>query len=169
MRRHQTGETAEIVGRYTHPEGGRRLIDGEERVAGGDEGEEFEGAAAEHPAARGGLNDSAQPSPFVDEDDADGIGSGVRLRLGQGGDEAIAAIEQQVEELIAELEIGDRAGELLDREDDEGVPVVEGGLPCSELGGSKWRGGCGRRRSGGGGYVQLEREREAVVVGHDGG
>lgn len=152
-----------------HPEGGRGLIGGEERVAGGDEGKEFEGAAPEHPTARGGLNDSAQPGPFVDKNEADGIGTGVGLRLGQGGDEAIAAIEQQVGELIAELLVGDRAGELLDRKDDERVPVIEGRLPCGELGGSKRGGGCERRRSGGGRDVQLERELEAVVVGNDGG
>ncbi len=123
-----------------HPESGSGLIGGEERVTGGDEGEEFEGAAPEHPTAGGGLNDSAQPSPFVDKNEADRIGSGVRLRLRQGGDEAIAAIEQEIEKLIAELMVGDRAAKLLDRKDDEGVPVVEGGLPCGELGGSK-RGG----------------------------
>jgi hypothetical protein len=168
LRRHQAGETAEIVGRDVHAEGRSGLIGGKERVAGADEGKEFEGAAPEHPTARGGLNDSAQPGPFVDKNEADGIGTGVGLRLGQGGDEAIAAIEQEVEELIAKLLVGDRAGELLDREDDEGVPVVEGGLPCGELGGSKRRGGCGRRRSDGGRNVQLERELEAVVVGNDG-
>jgi hypothetical protein len=94
LRRHQAGETAEIIRRDVHPEGGRGLIGGKERVAGGDEGEEFEGATPEHPTAGGGLDDSAQAGPFVDKDEANGIGSGVGLGLGQGGDEAIAAIEQ---------------------------------------------------------------------------
>jgi hypothetical protein len=37
LRRHQAGESPEVVGRDVHPEGGRGLIGGKERVAGGDE------------------------------------------------------------------------------------------------------------------------------------
>ena len=55
-------------------------------------------------------------------------------------DQPISAVEQDFQQLVAELPVADRVAEILDRKNQERVPLIERGLERLELGG---RGSCG--------------------------
>src|SRR5258706_8428921 len=92
----------------------------------------------QHLAARSQLNYRSKPGPFVGENETYGVRSGVRLRFSQSRDQTITAIEQKIEKLCTELLVTHAAGKLLDREDNEGVPVVKHVLERSDFGRTEW-------------------------------
>ena len=115
------------------------------------------------PRARRRADRVVQLTPFVEEQRPN------RVRLAGGGrtvqrlDEAIAAVEQDLQQLIAELLVADRVTELLDRENHERVPLIERVLKRLELG-RRRRGRSGNGgRSRGVGNRHHERDADAVV------
>src|SRR5208337_2818755 len=94
----------------------------------------------EHPAPGGGAHRIVQLTPFVEEQSAHRIGLSGSGRIIQRLDEAVAAVEQDLQQLVAELLVADRVAELLDRKNQKRVPLVERVLKGFELGG-RGRGG----------------------------
>src|SRR5437867_8380471 len=97
---------------------------------------------------QGGVpNDGVQAVPGLQEELADRIDAWVRLGR-EGGEQLVPAREQQVEELAAHRRIATGEPEVLDDENQEGIPALEGGLPALEFLGVErsLRDGNGRRR-----------------------
>ena len=123
--RHDMREAAKVGSRNAHPKCGCGLIEREQGVAGRDERHEFERVRPEHPAARGGANRVAQLTPLVEKQRAHRIRLGGGRRIVQRLHQAIATVEQDLQQLVAELLVADRISQLLDRKNQERVPLIE--------------------------------------------
>ena len=91
--------------------------------------------STEHPAGSCGTDRVVKLPPLVQENDPHRVGRRVLRRMLQRLDQPIPAVEQDFQQLLAELLVTDRVAELLDRKNQERVPLIERGLERLELGG----------------------------------
>ena len=126
-------ERAQVSGRNPHPESGRRLIKREQSVAGGNEAQEFQRAISKQPLSGGPLDSPVEAAPGVDKPQADWIRADVALRLLQRQEQAMAAVEQGIEQVFPKIRIWRRACELLYGKNHEGIPVIQRLLPSRDV------------------------------------
>jgi len=120
-----------------------RYLDAEPRAGGIERGQDVsrdeERRKAHHPILRTALqrpaaHDGSKLLPGVQEELPHRIDPRGGAR-GQNGEQLVATGEQQIEEIVADVATSRNAPQVLDDEDEKGIPMLECALPLLELNG----------------------------------